>query len=130
VKPNARDLIRAFVRVGDTCSEDERFLETTKYWTGGLRLGIGDICVVFQFDSGKLVSVSETCEEVDEVSDQFGFDASPEAWGKLLSSTDEADGPVVSAWADDIARTGDRDAYWRYYLAFRRLLELTKEELE
>ena len=72
----ARVLIRAVTRVGATCGEDEVFRQATKFWTGAFRLGIDTHSVCFNFDSGDLISVVETQEEVEEVDNQFGLDAS------------------------------------------------------
>ena len=125
----ARVLIRAVTRVGVTCGEDEVFRQATKFWTGALRLGIDTHSVSFIFDSGDLISVVETHEEVEEVDNQFGFDASSAVWEKVFIGTKNVIDSEVLGFSEGLTRTGDRNAYWRYYPAVRRLFELMSQQI-
>ena len=128
MKFDADAVTQAIRRVGVRCSQDEQFLQTTKFWTGSLRLGIAGNYLVFQFDSGDLQRVYEDGQDWSDAFGNFGFDASIKAWNHLLSeSHDET--PIAPDWAGEVARSGDRNTYWRYYPALRRLIELASEEL-
>tara|TARA_Y100001970_G_scaffold179520_1_gene218462 strand:+ start:14357 stop:14749 length:393 start_codon:yes stop_codon:yes gene_type:complete len=129
VNLDADAVTRAIKRVGAKCGDDEQFVQATKFWDGSLRLGIGDTCVVFRFDSGKLQSAYEGDDDYSDASGSFGLNASIEAWNQLLSQTPNDEQLTVTGWAGDVIRTGDRDTYWRYYPALRRLIELAGEEL-
>ncbi|MEC7828819.1 MAG: hypothetical protein VX743_09595 [Actinomycetota bacterium] len=126
---DASVLIRTVVRVGATCGEDEAFRQATKFWTGALRLGIDTHSVSFNFDSGDLISVIEVEGSVEESAGQFGFDAPSAVWRTILEGVDGSNNSEVVGFGEALVRTGDRDAYWRYYPAVRRLFELLKEHL-
>ena len=56
---DAELVTRAFNRVGAKCREDAQFAQSTKFWDGALRLGIGHTVLIFRFDAGELQSVHE-----------------------------------------------------------------------
>ena len=60
----------------------------------------------------------------------FGFCASIEAWNQLLLQMSNDEQLAGAGWTGDVVRTGDRDTYWRYYPALRRLIELASQELK
>ena len=124
-------LIRAAVRVGDTCSSDEAFRQATRFWTGAFRLGVDDKSVRFTFDTGALVSVTKIEGKEEYGEGEFGFDAPCWAWKKILVNPKaRADFSGIINRGEALTRTGDRAAYWLYYPAFRRFLELLSEALD
>jgi len=129
VTSDASALIRTILRVGVTCGEDEAFRQATKFWTGALRLGVDTHSVSFNFDSGDLISVTELQGSVEESAGQFGFDASSAAWATILAGVNGSNNSDTVGFGEELIRTGDRDAYWRYYPAVRRLLELLGEQV-
>ena len=124
-------LIRAAVRVGDTCSSDEAFRQATRFWTGAFRLGVDDKAVRFTFDTGDLVSVTEINGKAEDGEGEFGFDAPCWAWKKILVDSElQSDFSGIINRGEALTRTGDRDTYWLYYPAARRFLELLSEALD
>ena len=81
---DAELVTRAFNRVGAKCREDAQFAQSTKFWDGTLRLGIGPTVLIFRFDAGELQSVHEGDDDGCDAPGNFGFSASIEAWNQLL----------------------------------------------
>ncbi len=127
---DAEVVTRAFNRVGAKCREDAQFAQSTKFWDGTLRLGIGHTVLIFRFDAGELQSVHEGDDDGCDAPGNFGFSASIEAWNQLLLQMPNGEQLAGPGWTGDVVRTGDRDTYWRYYPALRRLIELASEELK
>ena len=127
---DAEALARAFERVGAKCRGDAQFVQATKFWNGTLRLGIGQTVLLFRFDEGELQSVSEGDDDPFDEPGNFGFDASIQAWNKLLLRSPDSQQLVGPGWSGDVVRTGDRATYWRYYPVLRRLIELASQELK
>ena len=127
---DAELVTRAFNRVGAKCREDAQFAQSTKFWDGTLRLGIGPTVLIFRFDAGELQSVHEGDDSDGcNAPGNFGFGASIEAWNQLLLQMPNDEQLAGPGWTGDVVRTGDRDTYWRYYPALRRLIELASQEL-
>ncbi len=129
MKDDGRDVVQAFIRVGDVCTEDEKFREATKYWTGSLWIGIGARFIVFRFEGGNLQSVSKTCGSLEEIESQFGLVASVDTWRRALLAASGTGAPDGESWVSEVSRVGDRDTYWRYHIALRRLIELVQVEM-
>jgi hypothetical protein len=120
-------LVQRFVDAGKLCGDDEQFRRATQFWTGALRVGVSGQSVIYRFESGHLVSVTQTASVVKEQDNEFGFEASDATWRKLLSGPSNVTTKKSANWLGDLMRTGDRDTYWRQYPAMRRLLELMAE---
>ena len=129
MKDDGTDVVQAFVRVGAVCPSDEKFREATKYWTGSLWIGIGARFIVFRFDSGNLQSVNETCGSLEEIESQFGLVASADTWRRVLLTGTGNSASEGEGWVSEVSRVGDRDVYWRYHIALRRLIELAQVEM-
>ena len=124
-------LIRAAVRVGDTCSEDEAFRRATKCWSGSFRFGVDDQSVRFTFDAGDLVSVTEIKGKAEDAQGEFGFEGSCVTWESvLMNSKVQGDFSMAVDCGEELDRTGDRAVYWLYYPAARRFFELLSETLD
>lgn len=127
----ASALIRAAVRVGDTCGEDDAFRRATKFWSGAFRFGVDDQSVRFTFDAGDLVSVTEIQGKAEDAQGEFGFEGSCGTWESvLLDSKVQGDFPMAVHRGEELDRTGDRAVYWLYYPVARRFFELLSETLD
>lgn len=123
------DLFTVARRLPSLCADDGEFQMTARYWNGTLRLGADGLGVEVTIVDGVAVSTTDVSGDPEELPGNVGFDGPAEVWAKLLA-------PVPEPMHNDIApvqylgmrRTGDRDTYWQYFPAVRRVIDLLRDE--
>jgi hypothetical protein len=123
------DLFTVARRLPALCVEDGEFQMTARYWNGALRLGIDGVGVEVTIVDGVAVATADVRGDPEAAAGHVGFDGPGGLWLKLLA-------PVPEPMHNDIApvqyigmrRTGDRDTYWQYFPAIRRVIDLMREE--
>ena len=117
-------------RIPALCKADPEFSLMARYWTGSLRIGLGDDTVVLELTDG-VVTGNRHGVEADAPPEPgaVGVSAPWELWERILA---EVPPPfcndVVPAQAFGLRVTGHEVTFWQYYPAVRRLVELLRAE--
>lgn len=113
--PKAAELARR-------CAADGEFLLAARYWTGGLRLEIGETVLELRLDDGKPAAGTPSPDAAT-----IGLSGPVELWGKLLAAV------PPRFWNDlgpaeglGIRVTGSRVTYAQYFAAIMRIIELLR----
>ena len=104
------------------CAGDSELLLAARYWTGGLRIGIGDASVEIVFDDGRPIPGPIRGEDgVVELS------APPSVWERILAvEPPRFYNDIAPAQGVGLRRRGGDVVYWQYYPAVARVIELLR----
>lgn len=108
------------------CREDGEFRCAARYWTGGLRLGIGHD--VAELD---LLNGVPTGKPISQVGDVIELTGPAEVWDQILTAVPPRFlNDIMPAQAAGIVRTGSDVTFWQYYPAIARVIELLRDAEE
>lgn len=105
------------------CTGDGELRMAARYWTGGVRFDLGDEVITVRFENGQLVDESGARGEPE-----ITLTAPPDLWREILK-------PVPPPFCNDVVPAqglglqigGDPEAFWQYYPAVRRMVDLLRE---
>lgn len=124
-------------RLAEELRSDREFGLLSRYWTGRLRLGLGEDQLVIELADGTVVTVGhgrshpgpDTAGQDSKavVPGEIGLSGPWSLWEEILA-------PVPRPFFNDIAPaqalglvfSGPRETYYQYYPALRRLIEILR----
>jgi hypothetical protein len=116
-------------RLAERCAGDGEFRLAARYWSGSVRLDLGDAVVELLLDDGAVSAPSEPGSVARAGLGHIGVRAPVEVWERILAPipppyyTD-----IIAARAFGLRIEGERETFWQYYAAVRRALDLLREE--
>ena len=116
-------------RLPAACAADGEFRLAARYWTGTLRLDLGDERADLQVEDGALSVVAAAAGEMPVTPGNVGLRAPVETWRKVLSPVPPPMfNDVMPARAAGMELLGDTETFWQYYPAVRRAIDLLRIE--
>lgn len=113
----------------DAVDHDAEFRLAARFWSGRVRLGMGDRAILVRVADGRLVDVDAEPTPFDPF--DFEIAAPEEDWREFLR-------PVPRPFFQDVFAAsvhhrfrmgGDLDSLYAYYPATRRMLELMRDHV-
>jgi pimeloyl-ACP methyl ester carboxylesterase len=111
--------------LAERCAADGQFLLASRYWNGGLRLEMGDRSIGLRMTAG-----SPLAADPGATPGVVGLSGPVELWeGLLAAEPSRLVSDVSSALSKGLRRYGDDLAFWQYYPAIQRVIELLRPEV-
>jgi hypothetical protein len=116
-------------RLAARCAADGEFRLAARYWTGSLRLDLGDTIADLLLTDGAVSAAPAPRTAVSAGAGHVGVRAPAEVWAKLLAPIPPPFfNDILPAQAFGLVREGDAETFWQYFPAVRRAVELLREE--
>jgi len=112
----------------ERCNADGEFQLAARYWSGGLRLCIGDAVAELGVDEGAACAAAELSKDTAGVIELSG---TQEFWARMLAASPprfHTDLMAAVNTASGLGRAGDKLAYAQYYGAVMRAIELLRPQ--
>jgi hypothetical protein len=112
--------------VAERCGADAEFRMAARYWTGSLRLEIGEEVIDLRIDDG-VISAGGPDRPPGKGAGHIGLAGPDEVWNQLLAPVPRPFfNDIMPAQAFGLRHEGDAETMWQYYPAVRRLVELMR----
>jgi hypothetical protein len=116
-------------RLAAACNDDGEFGLAARFWTGALRLELGDTRGDLVLDEGRVSAVVQCAGDTPDEPGWVCVSAPESVWAQVLA-------PVPAPYFNDIlpARAagleieGHTETFWQYYPAVRRAVDLLRAE--
>ncbi|MFN0147961.1 MAG: hypothetical protein ACKVT1_15765 [Dehalococcoidia bacterium] len=116
-------------RLPAACTADGEFRLAARYWTGTLRLDLGDEAADLQIDDGTVSAVGPASGALPAGTGNVGLRAPAATWAKILAAVPPPMfNDVMPARAAGMELLGDTESFWQYYPAVRRTVDLLRIE--
>ena len=107
------------------CEQDGELRMAARYWTGSVRFDLGDEVITLAFEDGRLADAASGDQPA------ITLTAPPAVWDEILQPVPAPfRNDIVPAQAFGLQIGGDPEAFWQYYPAVRRMVDLLREAQE